>query len=445
MPKIRSIVPSDNNGAIRIRFTYNGKPYKFNIKGLKWEEEKDRVEANRIASVIESDCEHDNLDEYLIKYGHQPTFSATEVRVAFQKGFYRLIFKHKSKSYNINAGQSLDKAERLAHQINEECKSGIFNPDSYTKPSEASIQENRRIEQARIDKENPYLLPLWDEWVSTLGLPARTKEKHYDAIRRMAEKAGKPRLSELTWLTEAGLKHTTFNQRRSYLVKFEGWLLEEKGIDAKFRLKSRKAEEFEEEANPFTREEMKAIVNAFRNNSFCPNKSAFKRSHYADYVEFCILTASRPQEAIGLRWKDVDFTHDRLIISTVLARQDRGARKRKELKAGNIKVLPLKGRLLEILKTKKPDDATDEDLVFPSTNGKAIDDTNFRDRHWIPVLNGLKIEYRRFYNIRHSVLTAVVKETGNLMEAAKLAGHKNLRMVQERYGHLVGDTKAFEL
>lgn len=31
------------------------------------------------------------------------------------------------------------------------------------------------------------------------------------------------------------------------------------------------------------------------------------------------------------------------------------------------------------------------------------------------------------------------------MEAAKLAGHKNLRMVQERYGHLVGDTQAFEL
>ncbi|BAS57745.1 phage integrase family protein [Leptolyngbya boryana NIES-2135] len=433
MPSAKSFKPIDNNGSIAVRFTYPKGQRRTIPLGGRYGDPESMNLAQKVCDRIYRDIVAGEFD-----------FTETRYRNVIER---TQADRRKREELDRLKQVRDEESKRLAQEA-EKSRRSEKEPSSWEKSIKrleginAAIERDRKQKQ---EKENPHFLPLWDEWVKSLELPARTKEKHYDAIRRMAEKSGNPRLTELEWFTKAELKHTTFNQRRSYLVKFERWVLESRGINPKFNLKSRKAEEFEEDEEPFTREEMKAILDAFRKDSFCPKKSAFKHSHYADYVEFCILTASRPQEAIGLRWKDIDFAHHRLIISTVLARQDKGARKRKELKAGNIKVLPLKGRLLEILETRKPENVEPESLVFPGTKGKPIDDTNFRDRQWIPILNGLKIEYRRFYNIRHSVLTAVVKETGNLMEAAKLAGHKNLRMVQERYGHLVGDTQAFEL
>lgn len=422
----------DNNGSIRVRFTYAGKRRTIGLGG-RWNDPLSMKSGQKVADEIYADTHRESFDFTHLKY----------------KGF--IDREQLRKQEEKDRDRKRRDIERAQEEFSRDNKPAPDPSDYFKKQKkrhERELEHLRKLEEEQQNRENPPFLPLWDEWLNTLDLPVRTKEKHYDAIRRMAEKAGNPRLRELSWFVDAQLYYSTFNQRRSYLVRFYSWLLEEKAIDAQFKLKSRSQaheENLKEEEVPFTKGELRAIINAFRTDQFCPKKSAFKHSHYADYVEFCILTASRPQEAIGLRWKDVDFTHHRLIIPTALARQDKGPRKRKELKAGNIKVLPLKSRLLELLSIRKPEDPHPESLVFPGTKGKPIDDTNFRDRQWIPVLNGLKIEYRRFYNIRHSVLTLVVKETGNLMEAAKLAGHRNLKMVTERYGHLIGDTQTFEL
>ncbi|HEY9617695.1 MAG TPA: hypothetical protein V6C64_12675 [Microcoleaceae cyanobacterium] len=53
-----------------------------------------------------------------------------------------------------------------------------------------------------------------------------------------------------------------------------------------------------ERPKPFTQEECRLILQGFRDNP--------KYSHYADYVEFMLLSGCRPAEAIGLRWRHIN-------------------------------------------------------------------------------------------------------------------------------------------
>ncbi|MDZ4871045.1 MAG: Tyrosine recombinase XerC [Chroococcidiopsis cubana SAG 39.79] len=64
---------------------------------------------------------------------------------------------------------------------------------------------------------------------------------------------------------------------------------------------------------PFSREEMGAIVHAFRSDRYY--------HHYADYVEFLFGTGCRTGEAIGLKWKHVSNDCSTVWIGESLSRK----------------------------------------------------------------------------------------------------------------------------
>jgi integrase len=71
---------------------------------------------------------------------------------------------------------------------------------------------------------------------------------------------------------------------------------------------------------PLSEEEISKLLNAIRDNTFCPNASKFKHSHYHPFLCFMFLTGARNAEAIGLRVKHVDFKANRIEISETFAR-----------------------------------------------------------------------------------------------------------------------------
>jgi integrase len=89
----------------------------------------------------------------------------------------------------------------------------------------------------------------------------------------------------------------------------------------------------------------------------------------------------------------------------VLARSLKGTsavlRIRKETKNGKERVLPLTPDLYEILYPLM-EGKQEDDLVFQSPNGLAIDDNNFQTRVFKKVLRELKIEERVLYACRHT-------------------------------------------
>lgn len=64
------IKPTNNNGSILLRFSYNGQRYAFNpIKGGDYENQKDLAKATAIGKQIKSDIELGEFDQSLAKYG----------------------------------------------------------------------------------------------------------------------------------------------------------------------------------------------------------------------------------------------------------------------------------------------------------------------------------------------------------------------------------------
>lgn len=355
----------------------------------------------------------------------------------------RLRWSCESKRYCLALGLphtsvNMKVAEQKARQIELDIASGNFDP-TLDKYRLKQVTVTASPDNAKPSKEN--LLPIWDKWVSSLCLPTRTLCSHYSRIRRYIEKEN-PVASDTSWYEAIeSLCPRIWNDSLSYLISCLNWAISEKLVSSNpfSRLKRRKV--VKQQIKPFNHEEVKAIVNAFRSNQFCPKSSAYKHSFYADYVEFLFLTGVRPSEAIGLQAKDVDFNRKEIVICSVLARGDKGQtasrhRVRKETKTGSIRYLSMTDRLFEMLEIRCRNLKSD-DLVFTSPNQNAIDDNNFTSRQWKVVLAGLNIEYRKPYTTRHTLASMALESNMPITHVAYLLGHSDTNMVSKTYGHVI--------
>jgi len=397
----------------------------------------------------------------------------TEKWVVNNNGSLAIQFQLNGKTYKfspIKRGKYDDpiakgKAIAIAQRIALDIKEGIFDtsvppsvalskykpiPTPYGRTAADAIRDLQEAKE-EVAKLNPKLLPIWDSWVESLGLPEATKNDHYRYIRRMIEHYGgsEVTINDTGWFTklQASLSHRTYNERLSYISSCVTWATEQRlftGKNAWLRVKPMKQVQTEDHVKPFTKDEISRIVEALETNQFCAKGNhAFKHSHYAPLVKFLFATGCRISEAIALQWKHVDFERRQICICESLSRDlsDKGngyRRVRKSTKTGNIRYLPLTEGLQKLLLAKKSKDCQPNDLVFPSFTGKNIEPNNFRKRVWAKVLEGLGIEYRYPYQTRHTLLSHVAMEY-NLPMAAAIAGHKDLTMVQKNYARFVGN------
>lgn len=353
----------------------------------------------------------------------------------------RLRWSYEGQRYCLALGLpyslvNLKLAKKTANQIELDVASGNFDQtlDKYKNQQTTAVKTNRKV-------NNDHLLPVWDKWVSTLGLSPRTLNGHYRAIRQYIEKAN-PCLTDTTWYEGIqSLSPKVFNDYLRYLKKCFDWAVIEKLAPENpyTRIKRRKTSK--QTIKPFTTDEITRILNAFRTNQFCSTASAYKHSHYADFVEFLFLSGARISEAIGLQAKHVDLERNEVVICSVLARGDKGQtnaakRVRKETKTGSVRHLTMTPRLKEMLQSRckhlKPDD-----LIFPSPNSNPIDDRMFLRRQWKPVLEKLGIEYRRLYVARHTLASMAIEQGVPLTSVAYILGHSDTTMVSRVYGHMI--------
>lgn len=331
---------------------------------------------------------------------------------------------------------NLKLAQKTANQIELDIASGNFDPtlDKYRNKQTTAAKTPKKI-------NNEHLLPVWDKWVSTLGLSSRTLNGHYRAIRRHIEQADPPLTDTIWYECSQSLSPKVFNDYLRYLKKCLEWAVLEKLTHENpyIRIKCRKTTK--QTVKPFTTDEIARILNAFKTDQFCSKSSAYKHSHYTDFVEFLFLSGVRISEAIGLQVKHIDLERNEIIICSVLARGDNGqsnaaSRIRKETKTGNTRHLTMTTRLKEMLCSRchnlKPDD-----LIFTSPNSNPIDDRMFLRRQWKPVLLGLGIEYRRLYVARHTLASMAIEQGVPLTSVAYLLGHADTTMVSKVYGHMI--------
>jgi integrase len=140
--------------------------------------------------------------------------------------------------------------------------------------------------------------------------------------------------------------------------------------------------------DPYTTNERDEVDRYFRTH----------RAHYWAFVCFRFWTGTRPGEAIGLRWGDVDFGRRvaRIRRSRVFGKD--GETKTRKSRRDVV----LHELVIEVLGQIKPPLPDHDPFVFTTPSGSPIDQVNFQSREWRRAVAALKIRPRPFYSTRHT-------------------------------------------
>ncbi|WP_235526590.1 Arm DNA-binding domain-containing protein [Nostoc piscinale] len=251
--RVPKITPRNNNGGIIIRFQYQGKQYSVSPGG-KYSDKLAIANANRIASQIKTDILAGYFDPTLEKY--QPKVQKPD----------NVVSINKDVAPNL---QDLWQQYKVAKQ--------------------ASVAETTQKEKwSQIDRCLPKVSPeMLNSDNARLLIPELLKTYSGTTLERIINDIQ----ACSNWAFETGL------------ISLNPWRrLKQQLPDKPQSVRTKKA---------YSREEVNAIIQAFRGDCYCNAKSAFKDSWYADFVEFLFLTGCRPEDAIALTW---DSIKDRVIV-----------------------------------------------------------------------------------------------------------------------------------
>ena len=175
--------------------------------------------------------------------------------------------------------------------------------------------------------------------------------------------------------------------------------------------------------NPFTVDEIKAIIAGFRSDRYY--------SFYSDYVEFMLGTGCRPGEAIALRWRHVNEDCSSIWIGEAYYR---GSLKTTKTSASGH--VPLSQSLQKLLQRRKTVGVTSDDLVFPRPSGGYLNDRDFRQRPWTKVLAKLNIAYRKPYSTRSTLISYWLSQGEDPAIVAKMT-RTSVKMIYEHYAGVI--------
>lgn len=133
-------------------------------------------------------------------------------------------------------------------------------------------------------------------------------------------------------------------------------------------------------------------------------------------VILALSTGLRKNEALHLRWNDVDLKHK--LVRVVKTKNDQP------------KGVPLTGPALKLVAGLHAERKSE--FVFPSPDGKRPIDIRSA---WEAAVTRAAIEDFRFHDLRHSTASYLAMNGASLPEIADVLGHKSYVMVK-RYAHL---------
>ena len=187
--------------------------------------------------------------------------------------------------------------------------------------------------------------------------------------------------------------------------------------------------------DPFTRDEMDALLGWLDKN--LTDKDHF----YYWYFEVAFWTGCRPSELYALRWKDIDWFNESVIINKSRVR---GVEKQvtKTHTAREVYLNDRSKRAFEALDAMKLDN--DYVMICPETSQPFYNEKPARMR-LIEAMKSTRVRHRPAYNARHTYATMLLMSDVNPVFVANQLGH-SLQMLIKRYGRwLHGDQNKLEI
>lgn len=346
------------------------------------------------------------------------------------KGKLRLVWTHDRTRYFLATG--LDDTKR--HQAAAMHLASTIERDMQLDVFDATLAKYKA------NGERLTVLALFDRFcqVKFESLQKQTQDKYKTLASALTEYFGNETQAEITLKESAGflqwlskrLKPITVRDRYSILNSCWEWGIKQKLVtENPWRESSseiRKAPRIK--PNPFTKEEVEAILGLFRSDP--------KLQYYADFVEFKLRTGTRTGEAVGLCWKHLSKDCASIEISEAVTKGER-----KPTKTGESRQFRLSPQLRLLLSKRKPVDARPHDLVFPAVKGGVINANNFARYYWKPALVKLGIAYRKPYKTRSTFDSHALEAGMTPAEVADITGKSQ----QTLFKHYAGTINKSQL
>lgn len=148
-----------------------------------------------------------------------------------------------------------------------------------------------------------------------------------------------------------------------------------------------------------------------------------RRGYLRDVVKLAIETGMRQGEILGMRWELIDL--------------DNATARLLDTKNGDARTVPLSKAAVGLLAARRPE-GNPVGPVWPGITREAVKQSFER------ACERAQIAGLRFHDLRHEAASRFFEKGLNVMEAASVTGHKDLRMLK-RYTHLDASKLAAKL
>jgi len=157
------------------------------------------------------------------------------------------------------------------------------------------------------------------------------------------------------------------------------------------------------------------------------------RPDYKPYFTVRFFTGMRTGEVHGLKWKYVDFERRLILVreSIVLGEED-------DLKTeGSQRDIQMTQMVHDALVEQRESTAKLSEFVFCNQAGNPLDNKNFINRVWAPLLRNLGLAHRKAYQMRHTAATLWLASGEAPEWIARQLGHTSTEMLFRVYSRFV--------
>jgi integrase len=165
---------------------------------------------------------------------------------------------------------------------------------------------------------------------------------------------------------------------------------------------------------------------------------------------FALATGLRPEEYLGLQWKDVDLERGIVTIRRALVWRSIGggwyfgepkttrSRRQIPLPASTLRALAEHRRKQAAERLKAGAIYQQNDLVFATPEGGPLAPRNLKRRHFRPILERAKLPPDfRLYDLRHSCATLLLAAGEHPKVVSERLGHASITLTLDVYSHVL--------
>ena len=149
------------------------------------------------------------------------------------------------------------------------------------------------------------------------------------------------------------------------------------------------------------------------------------------FLALLLFTGIRPNEALALRWAQIDWAHALIRVRQSIGRDGSLGLPKTRGSERDVEMIAL---VRNALQEQRARSQLKGELVFPSASGTPIDLNNFRARNWPRIIRHAGVRERTIYQCRHSFARFLIEQGDTPQHVAAQLGHAGVRMVFEVYG-----------